>query len=268
MHPIFLRIGTFEIRWYGVMVAIGFLVAVWVGNKRAKKAGFAPDIIPNLCFWIILAAFVGARAVYVALNWREYSGHPLEMLRIDHGGIVFYGGLAGGVLAALAYSRIKNQDFFLIADVLSPSLALAHAFGRIGCFFNSCCYGKSCSLPWGVEFPLDSLPAQAGLFGPLHPTQLYESVFLFYLCFALMLIDSMKKFRGQTFASYGLLYSLFRFTIEFWRGDVPRVLLQLTVAQWSSLLIFGVSWWWLTRQRKRWAVAKRAEAIARLSKSS
>jgi phosphatidylglycerol:prolipoprotein diacylglycerol transferase len=99
--------------------------------------------------------------------------------------------------------------------------------------------------------------------GPVHPTQLYESAFLFYLSFALTIIDRGKKFEGQTLASYGLIYALFRFIVEFWRGDVPRYN-HLTVAQWTSVVLFPLCWWWLTRQRKRWAMAKREEILAQV----
>jgi phosphatidylglycerol:prolipoprotein diacylglycerol transferase len=187
------------------------------------------------------------------------------MFYIHRGGIVFYGGFVGGVLGAWIYARIKKLDFWKLADLLAPSLVLAHAFGRLGCFMNGCCYGKSCSLPWGVEFPAGTVAdwGPGAPLGPVHPTQLYEAAFLFYFSFALMIIDRGKKFEGQTVASYGLIYALFRFIVEFWRGDVPRYN-SLTASQWLSIVIFGACWWWLTRQRKRWAMAKREEILVQV----
>lgn len=267
MHPLFLRMGPLELRWYGVLIAIGFLAAVWLATRRAGRAGFDPDLVPSLSFWIMIGAFAMARALYVILNWREYAAHPIEIIRIDHGGIVYYGGLIGGTLATIVYAKVRRMDFFQLADLMMPSLALAHGFGRLGCFMNGCCYGKACTLPWGVEFPASTV-AGWGLGAPVgavHPTQLYEAAFLFYLCVSLMFIDRTKKFNGQTFASYGLLYSLFRFIVEFWRGDVPRME-GLTIAQWISIAIFLGCWWWLTRKRKQWAASRVAQIRAEAEK--
>lgn len=267
MNPVFWKVGSLEIRWYGIMIAIGFLAAVGLAVKRAKKTGFDAELVPNLSFWIILGGFTMARALYVILNWQNYVSHPIEIIRIDHGGIVYYGGLVGGALATFLYARRRKISFWRLADLMTPSLVLAHAFGRVGCFINGCCYGRACSLPWGVEYAITTVVGwgPGAPIGPVHPTQLYEAAFLFYLCVALIFIDATKKFQGQTLASYGLLYSMFRFCVEFWRGDVPRFS-NLTVAQWFSLLIFFTSWWWLTRQRKRWAAARRAALMSEVEK--
>jgi len=267
MHPLFVKVGPLEIRWYGLLIAVGFLAAVWLASRRAKKQGFDPELVPNLSFWIMLGGFGMARLTYVALNWHEYSSNLVEIVRIDRGGIVYYGGFIGGVLATYLFARFRKMSFWQLADLMTPSLVLAHAFGRVGCFMNGCCYGKACSWPWGVEYPVTTVVTW-GLgapTGPVHPTQLYEAAFLLYLCVALLFIDRTKKFQGQTLASYGLLYSLFRFTIEYWRGDVPRYS-SLTVAQWTSIAIFFASWWWLTRQRKRWAAARRAALLGEVEK--
>lgn len=267
MHPLFLRIGPIELRWYGVLIAIGFLAAVWLATRRARKGGFDPDLVPALSFWIMLGAFAMARAFYVIQNWKEYAAHPVEILRIDHGGIVYYGGLIGGTLATIVYARVRKMNFFQLADLMMPSLALAHAFGRLGCFMNGCCYGAACALSWGVEFPASTVAAWGpdAPVGAVHPTQLYEAAFLFYLCVSLMLIDRTKRFEGQTFASYALLYSLFRFIVEFWRGDVPRME-GLTIAQWISIVIFLASWWWLARKRKQWAATRRDQLLDEVEK--
>lgn len=261
MHRIFLRLGDFEIRWFGVLIAMGFAAAVWLAAKRAPKAGLTAAIAQEICFWVVLGGFAMARILYVVLNWDQFAARPIEALYIQRGGIVFYGGFVGGLLAAWIYARVKRLDFWKIADLLTPSLALAHAFGRLGCFMNGCCYGKSCALPWGVEFPAETVAdwGPGAPVGPVHPTQLYEAFFLFYFSFALTIIDRGKKFQGQTLASYGMIYALFRFFVEFWRGDVPRYN-HLTVSQWIAIFFFGLCWWWLTRKRTIWARAQ-GEAI-------
>jgi phosphatidylglycerol:prolipoprotein diacylglycerol transferase len=165
MHRIFLKIGEFEIRWFGVLIAIGFAAAVWLASRRAPKAGLTSAIAQEACFWVVLSGFAMARMFYVVLNWDEFAQRPYEVFYIQRGGIVFYGGLVGGVLGAMIYSRVKNLDFWKLADLLAPSLVLAHAFGRLGCFMNGCCYGRGCSLPWGVEFP----PATVADWGPSAP---------------------------------------------------------------------------------------------------
>ncbi|MBV9463187.1 MAG: prolipoprotein diacylglyceryl transferase [Verrucomicrobiae bacterium] len=260
MHPIFLKIGSFEIRWYGVMAAIAFLVGLRWASRRGRSAGFHPDDIPNFCFFGLLFGILMARVFYVITYWdKEFSGRLSEIPRIDHGGIVFYGGAIGGLLTAIVFCRIKKIPFLKFADVLAPPFALAHAFGRIGCFMNGCCFGKPTTMPWGVEYPIES-----GIFGHVHPTQLYEATFLLYLAFALMLIDRTKKFPGQTFASYGLLYSIWRFIVEYWRGDIPHDHFGLTNAQCVSIVIFFAAWVWLTRQRKAWARLRRDQILGEI----
>lgn len=266
MHPIFLKLGPLEIRWYGVLIAIGFLAAIGLASKRVKGTGLDPEVVPSVGFWMMAGGFAMARVFYVVQNWREYAAHPIEIIRIDHGGIVYYGGLIGGVLATIIFARVRKMNFWQIADLMTPSLVLAHAFGRLGCFMNGCCYGTACNHFWGVQFPVTTVAdwGPGAPYGPVHPTQLYEAAFLFYFCVALIFIDRLKKFQGQTFSTYAMIYSMFRFTVEFWRGDVPRFS-HLTSAQWLSLFIFFVAWWWLARNRKLWALARRAERLSQIN---
>src|SRR5947209_7911921 len=137
------------------MVALGFLAGLWTASRRSHRDGFTPDQILDLGPWLIVGGILGARSLYVITFWREqFAGKPFwEMFMIQHGGLVFYGGFIGAVLAVVLYARLKKLQLWKVFDVLAPSLALGYSFGRVGCLLNGCCYGRACSLPWAIRFP-------------------------------------------------------------------------------------------------------------------
>ena len=176
MHPIAFKLGGLAIHWYGVMVALGFLAGLWTASRRALRTGIAAEKIIDLGPWLILGAIVGARGLYVISYWREsFAGQPFgEIFAVWHGGLVYYGGLIGASLAGLLYTRLKKLPLGKVADILAPSIALGHVFGRIGCLLNGCCYGRACTLPWAIQFPPGN-PLNAPTY-PVHPTEVYESL--------------------------------------------------------------------------------------------
>lgn len=243
MHPVLyqFQIGQFQlaIYSYGAMLALAFLLGIWVAGRRAPSRGMNPQLIVDLSLWVLVLSIIGARVLYVSTNWEYYRFHLWEILMVQKGGLVFYGGLIIGILTVVAFTRLKQMSFWQVADVMTPSIALGQAIGRIGCFLNGCCYGKLTSVAWGVQFPEQSPASQQ--FGPLHvvhPTQLYSTGANLLLFFFLLWIDPRRKFDGQTFWIYVLCYGIARFGLEFFRGDNQPIFGFLTLSQTISIFLF------------------------------
>jgi phosphatidylglycerol:prolipoprotein diacylglycerol transferase len=270
---------------YGLLIATGFIVGIGLAQREGKRRGQDPDAIADLSFWILVAALVGSRVYFILVNWHDYFeagtflaqtpfGRIPRVLAIWEGGLVFYGGFIGAVLAAFLYLRRRKMDFLAHADTLIPSVAIGHFFGRLGCFAAGCCWGDVAqgTLPWAARFPPQSLAYQtfAGRANPeaflaadhahtlpLHPTQLYESFGELGLFLLLVLVVRPRKaFHGQVLATWLVLYAILRSTVEAFRGDVERgVVLGLGVGTWTSLVIFGIgallfARGWRSRQRQ------------------
>lgn len=240
---------------YGVMVALGFLAGLWTASRRSLREGIAAEKILDLGPWLIIGAIAGARVLFVLTFWREeFAGRPiLEIFAVWRGGLVYYGGLIGSSLACIFYARLKQLPLWKLADILAPSIALGHVFGRVGCLLNGCCYGKACHLPWAIRFPADN-PLHAPT-TPVHPTEIYESLLNLGLYAALAWMFRRKKFDGQIFSTYLVCYAVLRSFVEIFRGDYPPYqyfLGWLTPAQVVSIGIFIVGLGlFLIRKRER-----------------
>ena len=248
MHPVLIQLGPLAIHTYGVMVALGFILGIALAAHRAKQAGIDPQRINDLGIWLIVAGMLGGKLFYILFYWRDFSEslHSRGIAALREG-FVFFGGFIGASLTAVWYARRKQLPLWKLADALAPSVALGHAFGRIGCFFEGCCYGKACTLPWAVQFP--------GLPTTVHPTQLYEAAGNFAIAAGLSLFYHRKKFDGQVWWLYVLLYGALRFTNEFFRGDYPVYYLGvLTSAHLIAallMLIAAVGYQWSRRTGQR-----------------
>jgi phosphatidylglycerol---prolipoprotein diacylglyceryl transferase len=245
------KILGFQVYWYGILAAAGFLLGFGTASRRAPRAGLKSEDVFNLAPWIIIGAVVGARLLYVISYWdKEFSGKPLLHILNMRSGLVYYGGLIGASLATIIYARKSRLPLWRLADVIAPSIPLGHAFGRVGCFMTGCCYGRTCTLPWAVHFPRDHWTQGVGV----HPVQLYESAlnFLFYALLAWLF--QRRKFDGQIFAIYLMGYAVIRAFTEGFRGDYTRYYLGgiLTPGQAVSLVIcvFGLALWWFNGRRK------------------
>jgi phosphatidylglycerol:prolipoprotein diacylglycerol transferase len=219
MYPLLIKIGDFSLHTYGFMLALGFILAVFVALKEARRVGVDPNLVMDLCFYLVLAALLGSRVFYVLLNWEEFRSHPMDAVKFWQGGLVFYGGLIFAFLTGLWYVRRHHLNFRQLADLMAPSIALGQALGRLGCFAAGCCYGAPTAVPWACTFKNTESLAPLGV--ALHPTQIYESAATFGIFFALITMRKSKRFAGQLFWYYLLFYSAARFIIEFYRGD-PR----------------------------------------------
>jgi len=251
MHPILFKIGNLTVYTYGFFVASGFMTGIWLARKEARRLGHDPEKIMDLCFYILVAAIAGARLFYVVINYRTFLNDPLEIVRLWNGGLVFYGGFIAALLVSVIYLRMHHLSVWKTADILAPSLALGHSIGRIGCFFAGCCYGSVCDLPWAVTFTHPETLAPMNI--PLHPSQLYSSASnLAIFCF-LWAYRRRKKFDGQLFWLYVLIYALTRSVIELFRGDFRGTMLfdMFSVSQCIGIIMAVVSILMMTILRKK-----------------
>lgn len=231
MHPILFELGPFTLRSYGLMMALGFAFGIALALHLGRKEGRPDDVILDLSVWIMLGSILGARALYVIVQPESYLQRPWTVLAVWEGGLVYYGGLIGAGVTAYAWMRRHKQPIWHIADILAPGLALGQFFGRLGCFFNGCCYGRV-DHGHGLVFPGigDGLPHL--------PVMLYEAAFTILLAAFLYWFRRRRAYPGQIFALYVAVYSAGRFGLEFLRGDLERgVLLSsaLSPSQWISL---------------------------------
>lgn len=266
MYPELLHLGPFVISSYGFMMATAFLAAYFFVVKDGKRLGWPPELAQDLVFWIAIGGIVGAKVYYLIENIGRGASQnmaglvdvflglfTLNLQRMADGiqnfgaGLVFYGGVMGGVLAATLVIRKRKLSWLSTADFLFPYLILGYAIGRIGCFLAGCCYGIPSDLPWALALPRGLPPTST----PVHPTQLYEAILGLSIFGFLYTYRPKARFVGQITALYFLLAGTERFLIEFIRTN-RKYALGLTGAQFFSLamIILGaVLIYWLPRRR-------------------
>jgi phosphatidylglycerol:prolipoprotein diacylglycerol transferase len=247
MYPTLFKLGPLTIKTYGLLVALGMFAALQYILSKSKKANISPERVMDLVLYIIVAGLIGGRLAYVLLNFGYYSQNFLEVFKVWEGGMVFYGGLVLGALAGIIYVR-RHSSLKLpqLADIFAPGIALAHVFGRLGCFFAGCCYGKLCELPWAVKFTNAQSLAPTGV--RLHPTQLYEAAGNLTIFIFLNWYNKFNHRAGKTFWVYLFLYSMLRFHVEFLRGDDRGgFLLGMSPGQVISFMVIFVSIIYITK---------------------
>ena len=218
MRPILIQVGELGIPSYGLMLAVSFIFAILFVKRAARRFNVSPIIIENLAFYLMLGVIIGGRVLYVIFHWTHYENDILGIFRFWEGGMMFFGGLIGGFLAAVLYLKKEKISIPLISDIVAPAIALGQFFTRIGCFLNGCCFGKPSSLPWAVKFP-DECVAGVSPVGEytLHPTQIYSSLFGLALFFFLWNRLYRPHKTGTIFALYLIFSGGFRFGIDFIR---------------------------------------------------
>ena len=230
MHPVLLKLGPLNVYSYGVMVALGFAVATACIYMRAPRFGIDGNSVVDAMIIMLVSGIIGARALYVFQNLDHYLANPLEIPNLAKGGLIWYGAFLAGLAAAAVYIKKKGMDFWTAVDLAAPYIALGQAIGRIGCFLNGCCYGIETS-------PGTTLAEYVAR----HPVQLYSAASLLAIFVILRIWQDRRRFRGEIFLGYCILYSSKRFLMEFFRGDNPRVILGLTMSQAISIVILAVS---------------------------
>ncbi len=234
-------LGPLPIRLFGILVVLGFLAATQVMAKRNVRLGLLTgEESFDLAFYILLAGLAGARLLHVLQNFERFSGHPLDMIAIWDGGLVWYGAAVAGTFFGWYWIAKRKRDLWTASDSLALAVPLGHAIGRLGCFAAGCDYGKvveggTASVPWAVHFPGKDpyslvpkdlrIDPESGDPVWLHPTQLYLALFNLLVFALLFWIDRKRKkgaFPGRLSALYLITYALGRAGIEHWRGDADR----------------------------------------------
>jgi len=234
MHPILFQFPHWTLYTYGLCVAIAAAVSFALAMNRSAWFGFSREKASDLVFTVFVSGVIGARFLYVALAWDEFRVRPIRMLYFQEGGLIWYGGFVAAVLGGWIFSRLSRMKPLAVLDFFAPLIPLAHAIGRLGCFFNGCCYGKPSSSRWAVLFPGDTVPRL--------PVQLHEAVFLVVLSFFLFKVRLRNPADGRIFFLYLFFYGMGRFVIEFWRGD-QNYCAGATIPQWMSLplIVLGLA---------------------------
>jgi phosphatidylglycerol---prolipoprotein diacylglyceryl transferase len=251
MYPHLFTIGDFTVTSFGLMMFLSFVGGAWVLARQFEKRGMDPEAAWDMLLWIALGGIVGAKLYYVALHPEALLDNPIRELT-NRGGLVWYGGFIGGVLAF--YWQVRKRDLPLVPafDATAPALALAYAIGRMGCFLVGDDYGRPTESWVGIAFPEGYPPSTAGYFRSIgtqipaeipdaavlavHPTQLYE-VALALIMFAVLWRFSGRLRTGRLFALYLAMYGVLRFGIEFVRAKTDLVVLGLTTSQIASILL-------------------------------
>lgn len=257
MHPDLISIGFLHIKTYGACMALGFLAAWQVLAWLCRRTNRSSDMLTGLVTWMMVCGVVGARTAYVIEHWqKEFAGHPELILRVDQGGLMFYGGLILSIAVFLLWCLVKKERILPLADMLTTVIPLGHAFGRIGCFFYGCCYGRVSQAACAVRFPRGSpswyeqlngklidASAQASL--PVLPTQLFEAaaVATLFIVMVLVFCRFWKSRPGFTTGIYLIGYALIRFGMEVLRGDPRAAIGPFSIGQTISLalLLTGVA---------------------------
>lgn len=237
MNPIAFEVGNFEVRWYGILIACGVLVAMALTNYNCKKKEIDFDIILDGFLIAFPVAIIGARAYYVIFEFNNYKNNLLNIFNIRQGGLAIHGGLIGAFIAVYIFSKIKKINMLKYLDVVAPSIILAQAIGRWGNFMNSEAHGGPVSYEFINKFPqfIQKGMNIKGIY--YHPTFLYESIWNIIVCIILLIILYKKNNNenGIVIGSYLILYSLGRIFIEALRTD-SLMIGQIRVAQLISIV--------------------------------
>lgn len=254
MYPVLLQLGHFELRSYGVIVALSFIIGLWLSTKEAERKGLDPRLIQDFALYALLGGIAGARIYFVLFSDPEYFlQKPWEIFAVWHGGIGVIGSLIGGLIAGLWYSRKRGISFWKLADTLAPGIPLGQTVGQFACLLNGDSYGRPTDLPWAIVYTDPRSLAPLNI--PLHPIEIYEMV-AYFLVF-LLVWNTRKKYRanGSAFFTYLAGYGVARFSVEFFRGHPAIFAWGIPAAQVFSVLLILVSltgFFFLGQKQRGW----------------
>ncbi|MFZ5633072.1 MAG: prolipoprotein diacylglyceryl transferase [Bacillota bacterium] len=235
MHQILLYIGPFPVRSYGLMMALGMLGGITLAWYLARKKGKYQEDVLNMAVYALLAGLLGSRLWEVIFDWDYYGSHLAEIPALWQGGLSVQGGVAGGLLAVILYTRKHQIPFWEFGDMLAPGLLLGQALGRVGCYLNGCCYGVPTASACGVVYPpgTDAYLAYGAV--PLVPAVLFEAAWDLAAMALLLFLLFRKPFHGFIATLYFVLYAAGRIVLEFFRAD-SLTMWGLKTAQVTSLV--------------------------------
>jgi phosphatidylglycerol---prolipoprotein diacylglyceryl transferase len=265
LYPDLFKIGDFVITSFGLMMFLSFLTAAWITGAQLRRYGLPKELAWDMLAWCALGGIAGAKLYYLLLHWEALLANPMGEL-LSRGGLVWYGGLIGGVLAYYLQVRARKLPVATMYDATAPALALAYVVGRFGCFLVGDDYGRYTDGPFGIAFPIGAPPSTAGILRsmgenvpahipdaavvPVHPTQLYEMGLASIMFVILWQVGAKRGLRvGQLFSLYMVLYGVERFGIEFVRAKSDRIFLAgigFSTSQIMSVLLvaLGAFLWW------------------------
>ncbi|MFC1979884.1 prolipoprotein diacylglyceryl transferase [Chloroflexota bacterium] len=237
INPVAFTIGSIEVRWYGIFIALAIAVVVlWIAREARRGAKISSDTIFTAAIVGIPSGIIFARLLHVIDMWGYYSQNPGQI--IGGAGLTAYGGVLGAALGIWIYSKFGKFQFGYFADVTAPGIILAQAVGRIGCTINSCCYGTPTSLPWGITYTNANCIAPLGVSS--HPTTVYEIVWNLIVFGILLKLRGRFKPDGSLFLIYLSLYSLWRVGSDFLR-DGTSFLFGLHQAQFIGIIVLAIA---------------------------
>ena len=253
MHPVLFELFGYPLHLYSLMITIGCVAGIWLAVGYAKRIGEDHLLILDLCWWLILGGYLGARIIFMIVNW-EHHWYPCvdyehyntlypeaamtgpdcwPLMAVWSGGLVFSGACLGGIVVLWWFVRRHKLSLLKTADIIMPAFAVGQFFGRMGCLAAGCCWGAPTDLSWGIQFPRRSMvfhqhfeqglvSARDAMSLPVHPTQIYDSAYGIALFFALSWIRERKRYNGQVLVWWLFLYPLLRSLVELFRGDTER----------------------------------------------
>ena len=236
INPVIIQLGPIRIHWYGVMYILGFMASYFLVKYQIRKKGLDIDInLDNLFLSLVIGLIIGARLGYIIFyNPSYYLSNPLKLFAIWEGGMSFHGGLIGIIFSGIIYIRKRKLNFWECADLVAVTAPIGLGLGRLGNFINAELYGRITTMPWGMTFP-------SGGDLPRHPSQLYEFFLEGVLLFVILWSIKNRPFKkGTLFCLFLLLYSIFRFFVEFFREPDPHLGLVfsfMTMGQVLSVLM-------------------------------
>lgn len=260
-----IEIGPLDIRIYGIMIALGVIVAVWFIGWRMQQRGMNSEMAVSLAWVVVPAGLIGARLYHVITDWRRFSDEDRwgDVVRIWEGGLGIPGAIIGGVLAGAVLCRMRDWSLAEMLDIAAPALLAAQAIGRLGNWFNQELFGRPTDLPWGLEIDPTNRPAEYFSDTTFHPTFLYEALWMLALMGLLLWLDKLRKLPvGHLFALYVLGYASGRIWIEFLRVDPASELAGVRVNVWvmSALWLGAAAYMYIYREKAAWPPAPIGEA--------
>ncbi|MCB1247711.1 MAG: prolipoprotein diacylglyceryl transferase, partial [Acidimicrobiia bacterium] len=251
-----IEIGPLTIHFYGILIALGVIVAIVVSRQRYVRFGGSGQVFERVAIWAVVIGFLGARLGYVSTHTARFEGRPWAVLFIWEGGLALYGGILAGALTFIFLMRRWNGDVFAVGDAVAVGIPLAQAIGRWGNYFNQELFGTPSDLPWAIIIDPAHRPPEYAQYETFHPTFLYESLWnLLILVPVILWLEKRGKLaKGASFGVYIAMYAFIRFIMELLRTDTTFRFLEISRNGWVSVgaIMFGIAWvWWCQRRDER-----------------
>lgn len=260
MHPVLFSVGPFTLHTYGFFISFGALLCFWYLYRQSRmRYNLTSEQINNIFLIIIAASVVGGKLFMIFESPKYYLDNPLQLF--SRSGFVFFGALLACIPAMLWYFKKIKAPMLGMLDIMAGVACIVHGVGRFGCFFAGCCHGLPTDVAWAVTFTNPQCSARP-LNTPLHPTQFYEIAWITLVFIVILLVQQKKKFDGQLFLLYLILYSIGRSIIEIYRGDGERgfVFGPISNSQFFSALVIAAAIYFYLKLGKKGFIAKRTKA--------